>query len=193
MNKTWWSKEPWTRVDSCMQHLPIKMLPEKCLVVGVEPKGTTRPKSRRRKDLALGASKENTRDLSQSNILWRSLDCWQSPSFSWLKWWASEKSNISSLQFSCSVVADSFRPHGLQHTRPPCPSPAPGRAQTHVHQVGDAIQPSYPLLSPSPPAFSLSQHQGHFQWVSSLHQVAKVLEFQLQHQSFQWIFRTDLL
>ena len=66
-------------------------------------------------------------------------------------------------------------------------------AQTHVHQVSDAIQPSHPLLSPSPPAFNLSQHQGLFQWVSSLHQRAKVLEFQLQHQSFQWIFRTDFL
>ena len=63
--------------------------------------------------------------------------------------------------------------------------------QTHVHQVGDAIQPSYSLSSPPPPAFNLSQHQGLFQWVSSSHQVAKVLE--LQHQSFQWIFRTDFL
>ena len=58
-------------------------------------------------------------------------------------------------------------------------------AQTHVHRVGDAIQPSHPLSFPSPPAFNLSQHQGLFQWVSSSHQVAKVLEFQLQHQSFQ--------
>ena len=65
--------------------------------------------------------------------------------------------------------------------------------QTHVCWVSDAIQPPHPLLSPSPPAFNLSQHQGIFQWVSSSHQVAKVLEFQLQHQSFQWIFRTDFL
>ena len=65
--------------------------------------------------------------------------------------------------------------------------------QTHVHWGSDAIQPSHPLLSPSPPAFDLSQHQGLFQWVSSSHQVVKVLEFQLQHQSFQWIFRTDIL
>ena len=62
-------------------------------------------------------------------------------------------------------------------------------AQTHVHQVGDAIQPSHPQSSPSPPAINLSQHQGVFQWVSSLHQVAKVLEF--QHQSFQTIFRVE--
>ena len=78
--------------------------------------------------------------------------------------------------------------------------------QTPVHWVGDAIQPSHPLLSPSLPALNLSQHQGLFQWVSSLHQhqglfhwvsflhqVAKVSEFQLQHQSIQWIFRTDFL
>ena len=65
--------------------------------------------------------------------------------------------------------------------------------QTHVHWVGDAIQPFHPLLSPSPPAFNLSQHQGLFQWVSSSHQVAKGLQFQFQHQSFQWIFRTDPL
>ena len=66
-------------------------------------------------------------------------------------------------------------------------------AQTHVHWVGDAIQPSHSLLSPSPLAFNLSQHQGLFQWDSSSYQVAKVLEFQLQHQSFQWIFRTYFL
>ena len=58
----------------------------------------------------------------------------------------------------------------------------PEFAQTYVHWVGDAIQPSRPLLSPSPPVFNLSQHQGLFQWVSSLHQVANILEFQLQHQ-----------
>ena len=58
-------------------------------------------------------------------------------------------------------------------------------AQTHVHCTGDAIQPSHPWSSPSPPAFSLSHHQGHFQWISSSHQMAKVVEFQLQHQSFQ--------
>ena len=67
----------------------------------------------------------------------------------------------------------------------------PQLAQTHVHWVGDAIQPSHPLSSPSPPAFNLTQHQGLFQTVSSSHQVAKVLEFQLQHQSFQWIFSQD--
>ena len=64
---------------------------------------------------------------------------------------------------------------------------------THVHRVGDAIQPSHPPSSPSPPALSLSQHPGLFKWVSSSHEVAKVLEFQPQHQYFQWTPRTDLL
>ena len=68
----------------------------------------------------------------------------------------------------------------------------PEFTQTHVHRVGDAIQPSHPLSSPSPPAFNLSQHQGLFQRVSSSHQVALVLEFQLQHQSSQLIFKTGL-
>ena len=66
-------------------------------------------------------------------------------------------------------------------------------AQTHVHWVGDAIQPYHPLSSPSPPAFNLSQHQGLFQWLSYSHQVAKGLEFQLQHQSSQWIFSIDFI
>ena len=74
----------------------------------------------------------------------------------------------------------------------------PEFTQTHIHWVGDAIQPSHSLSSPSPPALHLSQHQGLFQWVSSSHQIAKVLEFQLQHQSFQWTpglisFRMDWL
>ena len=74
----------------------------------------------------------------------------------------------------------------IHHQLPEC-------TQTHVHWVGDAIQPSHPLLSPSPPALNLSQHHGLFKWVTSSHQMAKVLEFQLQYQSFQWISRTDLL
>ena len=69
----------------------------------------------------------------------------------------------------------------------------PESTQTHVHWVSDAIQPSHPLSSPSHPAPNPSQHQGLFQWVNSSHEVAKVLEFQLQHQSFQWTPRTDLL
>ena len=69
----------------------------------------------------------------------------------------------------------------------------PEFTQTHVHRVSDAIQPSHPLSSPSTPALSLSQHPGLFKWVSSFHQVAKLLKFQLQHQSLQWKPRTDLL
>ena len=65
--------------------------------------------------------------------------------------------------------------------------------ETHVRRVSDAIQPSHPLSSPSPPAPNPSQHQGLFQWVNSSHEVAKVLEFQPQHQSFQWTLRTGLL
>ena len=89
------------------------------------------------------------------------------------------------LLFSRSVMSDSLHLHELQHTRPPCPSLSPELAQTHVHWVSDALQPSHPLLPPSPPALSLSQHQGLFQWVSFWHQVVKGLEFQLQHLSFQ--------
>ena len=66
-------------------------------------------------------------------------------------------------------------------------------AQAHIHWVGETIQSSDSLSSPSPPAFNLSQLQGLFQWVSSSHHVAKALELQLQHQFFQWIFRTDFL
>ena len=98
-----------------------------------------------------------------------------------------------SVQFSCSVMSDCLQPHELQHTGLPVHQQLLEPTQTHVHWVGDAIQPSRPLSFPSPPAPNLSQHQGLFQWVSSSDQVAKLLEFQLQHQSFQWTPRTDLL
>ena len=97
------------------------------------------------------------------------------------------------LRFSHSGVPKSFRSHGLQDARLHCSSPLTESAQTHVHWVGDAIQPSHPLSSPSPLALNVSQHQGLFTWVGSSHQVTKVLELQLQHQSFQWIFRVDFL
>ena len=96
-----------------------------------------------------------------------------------------------SVYFSHSVMSDTLWPHELQHTRPPCPSPTPGVPPTHVLRIGDALQPSHPLSSPSPPAPNPSEHQSLFQWVNSLHEVAKVLEFQLQHQSFQWTPRTN--
>ena len=96
-----------------------------------------------------------------------------------------------SVQFS-SVASDSSRPYGLQHAGPPCPPPTP-RVYSDSCPWSRAIHPSHPLSSPSPPAFNLSRHQSLFKWVSSSHQVAKVLEFQIQHQSFQWTHRTDLL
>ena len=114
----------------------------------------------------------------------------------WLHWHSHQRSdtifNHCSVQFSCSVTSNSLRPHGLQHARPPCPSLTTGVYPNSSPKSGDAIQPSHLLSSPSPPTFSLSQHQGLFQWVNSLHQVAKGLEFQLQHQSFQWAPRTHL-
>ena len=82
-------------------------------------------------------------------------------------------------------MSDSLQADGLENARPPIHHQLPELAQTHVHSVGDAIQSSHPLWSPSPPTFNLSQHQGLFEGVSSSHQVAKVLEFQLPHQSFQ--------
>ena len=85
------------------------------------------------------------------------------------------------VHFSPSVMPDSLRPHGLQHARPPCPSPTPGVHSNSCPSRRDAIQPSHPLSSPSPPAPNPSQHQGLFQRVNSSHEVVKVLEFQLQH------------
>ena len=98
--------------------------------------------------------------------------------------------SVSSVAQSCLTLCD---PMYCSTPGLPVHHQFPGLIQIHVHQVCDAIQPSHPLSSPSPPAFNLSQHQGLFKWVSSLYQVAKGLEFQLQHQSFQWIFRTDFL
>ena len=98
-------------------------------------------------------------------------------------------SQFSSVTQSCLTLCDLM---DCSTSGFPVHHQLPEFTQAHVNQVGDAIQPAHPLSSPSP-TFSLSQHQGLFQWVSSSHQVAKVLEFQLQHQSFQWIFRTDFL
>ena len=99
------------------------------------------------------------------------------------------------IQF-CSVAKSCLtllRPHGLQHARHPCPSPAPGACWNPC----PSTQWCHPTISssviPFSSCFNLSQHQGLFHWVSSSHQVAKVSQFQLQHQSFQWIFKTDFL
>ena len=92
----------------------------------------------------------------------------------WRGSWGKESlefQNGGIIQFSHSVMSDSLQRHEAQHSRPPCPSPTPGVHPNYVHWVSDAIQPSHPLSSPSPPALNLSQHQGLFKWVSSSHQV----------------------
>ena len=103
---------------------------------------------------------------------------------------------LCSVQFSRSV-SNLLRPMNHSTLGLPVYHQLPEFTQTHVHRVSDAIQPSHPLSSPSPPAPNPSQHQGLFQWVNSSHEVAKVLEFHLQHQSFQWTglisFRMDWL
>ena len=111
--------------------------------------------------------------------------------YQWATREAYHKDSVNSVQSLSGVrLCDSMNcsPPGLSvHHQ------LPESTQTHFHRVGDAAQPSHPLLSPSPPALNLFQHQGLFNWVSSSHEVAKVLEFQFQHQSFQRIPRTDLL
>ena len=99
-------------------------------------------------------------------------------------------SQFSSVTQSCPTLCNS-----MNRSMPGLPvhHQLPEFTETHVHWVSDAIQPSHPLSSPSPPAPNPSQHQGLFQWVKSSHEVAKLLEFQPQHQSFQWTPRTGLL
>ena len=113
----------------------------------------------------------------------------------WKKQGISNRISLLTLQFSsvhllsptlCNLMDCSTPRFPVHHQHPEL-------AQTHVHWVHDSILPSHPLSSPSPPAFNLSQHQGLFQRVSSFHQVDKGLAFQLQNQSFQWLFRTDFL
>ena len=90
-------------------------------------------------------------------------------------------------------MSDSLQLHGQQHIRLPCPSPSPGVC-SNSSSLSQWYHPTiYPVSFPSPPAFNLSQHQGLFQSVGSSHQVAKLWELQLQHQSFQLIFSVDFL
>ena len=105
-------------------------------------------------------------------------------------YWMDDACQFSSVAQSCPTPWD---PMDCSTSGLPVHNQLPEFTQTHVHWVSDAIQPSHPLLSPSPPTFNFSQHQGLFKWISTLHQVAKVLAFQLQHQSFLWIFKTDFL
>ena len=117
--------------------------------------------------------------------------------FLWKDWlsnpWWGYHLRVSVVVVQSLSHVDSLRPYGLQHASLHCPSQTPEFAQTHVLQVSDAIQPSHPLSSPSPPPFNLSQHYSLFRWFSSSHQVCKELEFQLQPQSFWWMFRVDFL
>ena len=94
---------------------------------------------------------------------------------------------------ACACSVTQSWPHGLQHARPPCLSPTPAVYSDSCPLSWWCHPTISSLSSPSPPALNLSQHQGLFKWVRSSHQVAKVLEFQLQHQSLQWTFRTDFL
>ena len=98
--------------------------------------------------------------------------------------------HFSSVAQSCPTLSNP-----MNHSTPGLPvhHQLPEFTKTHVHWVSDAIQPSHPLSSPFPTVLNLSQHQGLFKWVSPSHQVAKVSELQLQHLSFQWTPRTDLL
>ena len=110
----------------------------------------------------------------------------------WIKklWYIYTMIQFSKVAQSCPTLCN---PMNRSTPGLPIHHKLPESTQTHAHRVGDAIQPSHPLLSPPPPAPNLSQHQGLFQWVNSSHEVAKVLELQLQHQSFQWTPRTYLL
>ena len=123
-------------------------------------------------------------ELEQAPIFWESLRDGKGEESFWRL--------FHKTQFSLSVMSLCSP---MNHSTPvhPVHDQLQEPTQTHIHWVSDAIQPSHPLLFLSPPAFNLSQHQGLFQWVSSSQQVAKLLEFHLQHQSFQWTPGIDLL
>ena len=134
---------------------------------------------------------ENIREVKERNGFWGYASHQNGNNVSFevhMEWFAACKFN--SVTQSCQTHCDSMNcsTPGL-----PVHHQLPEFTQTHVQRVGDAIQSSHPLLSPFPPALNLSQLQDLFQWVSSSHQVAKLLEFQLQHQFSQWKPRTDLL
>ena len=122
----------------------------------------------------------------EQRISWLTAMCFPSPT-SHLFWWFSDV-----FLFSRSVMSNSLQPHGLQHARLSCPSLSPW-----VCSNSCSSRPSNHLILCHPllllPLIFEGKYQGLFQWASSLHQVAKVLELQFQHQSFQWIFRTDFL
>ena len=133
---------------------------------------------------------QNTCTPMFTAVLFTIAKTWKQPKHPTTEEWIKKMWSVSSVAQSCLTLCN---PMNRNTPGLPVHHQLPRSTQTHAHQVSDAILPSHPLSSPSPPAFNLSQHQGLFQWVSSSHQVAKVLELPLQHQSFQWTPRTDLL
>ena len=131
------------------------------------------------------------KEIKYDTNRWRNIPCYWTGRINILK--MSILPKFSSVQFSSPVMSSSLWPHGLQHTRLPCPSQTPSVYSNSCPLGQWCIQPSHVLLSPSPPALNLTHHWGIFKWVSSSCQVVKVLELQLQRQSVRWIFRTDLL
>ena len=132
--------------------------------------------------VCLHATLPNTSKLPDLICLWTNTEYWQQRSW---PWWLRQFSSVVQLCLTLCDPMDCSTPGLPVHHQLPEPT------QTHVHCIGDVIQPSHPLSSPSSPAFNLSQHQGLFKWVSSFHRVAKVLKLQHQHQFFQWIFWAD--
>jgi len=173
----------------CVHHLRVESpFPPSCLgLLKVSPAGL------KAKSLGGLSSQCRTNGLraqwgcSECSLLWESLWSYNCFPIHGLPTWRYQFSSVAQLCLTLCNPMDCSSP-GL-----PVHHHLPQFTQIHVHWVGDAIQPPHPLSSPSPPTFNHSQHQGLFQWVSSSHQVPKVLKFQLQHQSFQWIFRTDFL
>ena len=146
----------------------------------------------------LGAERPVVSDFWLHQLLICGCDIWplRTSVFLFVKWASLQEFSpqsslsVSSVTQLCPTLCD---PMDCSTQGFPVHQQLPEVTSTHVHWVSDAKQPSHTLSFPSPSAFNLSQHQGLFQWVSSSQQVAKVLELQLQHQSCQWIFRTDFL
>ena len=141
---------------------------------------------------SLGLQENQTSESQRKSVLnihWKDC-CWCWSSNTLATWCKELTIQFSSVDQSCLTICN---PMNWSMTGFLVHHQLPEFTQTHVHWISDATQPSHPLSSPSP-TFNLSQDQGLFKWVSSLHQVAKVLKFQHQHQSFQWIiFRTNFL
>ena len=138
---------------------------------------------------------ENSKFYNKENIEPRKRQLKKRIKYSWIFYKAFHSLfSVHSVQFSSVVHSCPTLFNPMNHSTPGIPvhHQLPEFPQTHVHWVGDAIQPSHPLSSPSPPALNPSQHQSLFQWVNSSHEVAKVLEFQLRHQSFQRTPGTNL-